>query len=317
MKKSPLNLTAALLLAALPLWAAPKAAPKAQKKYTAGAAPQQAAPAAPAAPAVSTAPVITDIPVDIKKGLIEVFTPVNGVTTAHETYDIYAPFDGRLEELRAELFNFVTPQTVLGRMVSNEMAALLDSSSEGNRKQTERRWQDVYKFYDIKPEFQGIVTNVYAAPRTQVYKGDRLFTISRKVIVIGKNTRKLYSAMAPDMTAEVKHFRTGEAFSTRLTNFIPLKDSKYFNRLWLEVTDLKQGIRVGEQFDGTLLIGRNPDARIVPRRDLLQINGKKYLLLEVQTGLMTEEEAEITRVSERYLRVDSQDWGAEDGSQKK
>ena len=319
MRRRALNAVPLLALAlAAPLCASPKAA-KPAKKYTAPAA--RAAEAAPAAqkaePAASTAPVITGTVVEVKKGLIEVYTPATGVTTAHETYDVYAPFDGRLEELRTELFGFVTPQTVLGRMVSTEMAALLDSTNEGDRKQAERRWQDVYKYYDLKPETVGVVTNIYAAPRTQVYKGDRLFTIAKKVIIIGKNTKKLYSALGPGMTAEMKHFRTGDPFPTKLSNFIPLKDSKYFNRLWLDVLDFKDGIRVGEQFDGQLFIGRNPDAKIVPRRDLLDVNGKKYLLLAVETGLMTEEEAEVTKVTNRYLRINSPDWGLDDGSQKK
>jgi biotin carboxyl carrier protein len=332
MRKRTLNLlkAAAVLLLAVPaIGAGPgpavkkKAAVKQQAAVKQGQAKEPAAgeqgkakePAQ--APAAAAAPVITHTLRDIKTGAIEVVTPVTGVTTAQETYDIYAPFDGRIEEVQTELFNFITPATTLARIISMEMAALLDSTPDGGRKQTERRWQDVYKFYDIKPETQGIVTNIYTSPKTTVYKGDRLFTVAKKVIMIGKNTAPLYSHLGQGMTAEIKHYRTDEQYQARLTNFIPLKDSQYFSRLWLEVLDLKNGIRIGEQFDGTLSVGSNPNTRLVPRKNLFLRDGKKYLLMEVETGLITEEEAEITVSPDRYLEIRTSDKETEDGNPKK
>lgn len=238
----------------------------------------------------------------IKTGDITVVTPVTGITTAQETYDVFAPFDGRVEEIHSELFSFATVKTTLARMVSTEMAALLDSSTEESRKQTERRWKDVYEYTDIKPETQGVVTNVYAEPRTKVNKGDRLFTIAKKVVVIGRNTEPLYSALAAGMTAKVSHTRTGEEFDTRLVNFLKLKGSPLHNRVWLEVTDLKDGIKIGEQFDGTLFVGKSEDAMLVPRAHLVGSGGRRFLITEVKTGLETAEETEILGHSSVYLQ---------------
>ena len=42
---------------------------------------------------------------NIRTGDIEVYTKVSGIATAQDTYDIFAPFDGRVEELQAELFD--------------------------------------------------------------------------------------------------------------------------------------------------------------------------------------------------------------------
>ncbi|HNW45265.1 MAG TPA: hypothetical protein PKI19_12230 [Elusimicrobiales bacterium] len=328
MNRKILSAAAVLLLAVPAMAATRKAAVKKQppvkqelvKKQAAqkpaAAEPEETAPAAPASAARTAAPFITQTETEIKAGGIEVYTPVSGITTAQETYEIYAPFDGRVEEVQVELFNFVTPTSILARVISMEMAALLDSSPDGDRKQTERRWQDVYKYYDIKPETQGIVTNIYTSPRTTVYKGDRLFTVAKKVIIIGKNTAPLYSPLALGMTSDMHHYRTGEEYKTRLTNFIRLKDSPYYNRLWLEVLDLGNGIHIGEQFNGRLFVGANPATRLVPRKNLLERNGKKYLLLEVGTGLMTEEEAELTGTGERYLVIKSPDKETEDGKQK-
>ncbi len=235
-------------------------------------------------------------------GEIAVYTPVTGITTAQETYDIFASFDGRVEEVQAEVFTFVTPLTTLARMASTEMAALLDSSSEESRKQTERRWQDVYSYTEIKPELQGIITNIYVGPRTRVAKGDRLFTVAKKVVIIGKNTEPLYSKLAAGMTANVEHARSPDArFETRLVNFLHVKGSNLVNRLWLEVLDIKNGIKIGEQFNGTLFVGKSENAMLAPRRHIIESGGRRFLITEIQTGLETAEEIEILGHSLLYL----------------
>lgn len=307
-------MTRKLIKAALPLLALPllAAGPKAPARP-----PAKAAPAAKPA-AQETRALAGPVQHSIKIGDIAVYTPVTGITTAQETYDVYAPFDGRLEEVQAELFEFVTPKTVLARMVSTEMAALLDSSTAEGRKQTERRWQDVYDYTDVKPETEGIVTNVYVRPKTVVGKGDRLFTVAKKVVIIGRNTEPLYSALSAGMTAEMGHVRNpDDTFETKLASFIRFKDSPLFNRLWLEVTDLKNGIKIGEQFKGTLTIGKSSGVMIVPRAHIIDSGGKRFLITEITTGLETEEETEILGHTSVYLRPEYPGAEAKDGKDKK
>jgi hypothetical protein len=255
---------------------------------------------------------------NIKTGLIEVFTPVTGITTAQENYDIFAPFDGRVEYLQSDLFDFVMPKTVIARMVSTEMAALLDASSEEERKQTERRWQDIYKYFDVSPQAPGILTNIYVSPKTRVLRGDRLFTVAKKVVVIGKNTEELYSKLGRGMTAEIEHTRDPDSkFSTVLTDYVPLKGSPLFNRLWLEVADLKNGIKIGEQFDGVLFVGRSDNTLLVRRGDLLEAGGRRFIIMEVKTGLETAEEIEILQHTSVYLAPQAAATGNKDGKTKK
>ncbi len=283
----------ALLLAGHAYAAGPAAAPKA-------AAAQKNE--APAVSAQKPSPWDGLAQHNIKTGDIAVYTPVTGIATAQDTYDIFAPFDGRIEELQVEVFNFVTPKTVMARMVSVEMAALLDSTSEESRKQMERRWQDVYSYVEIKPEIQGVVTNIYAEPRTRLNKGDRLFTVAKKVVVIGKNTEPLYSKPGPGMTADVEHTRSPDArFETRLVNFLRVKGSNLTYRLWLEVLDLKDGIKIGEQFNGVLFVGKSADAMLLPRKHMIESGGRRFLVTEIQTGLETAEELEILGHSSLYL----------------
>ena len=252
---------------------------------------------------ISSGPVIVgDADQVIRKDDLEVYTKVTGLTTAQDTYEVYAPFDGRIEDVMAEPFTLVNPDTVMARMVSTEMAALLDSSSEESRKQTEKRWQGLYEYYSIKPQFQGIVSNIYAEPKAKVNKGDRLFTVARKVVIAGKNTEKLYSKLAAGMTADMVYVKDSEIkVKATLANFLPLKDSPYFNRLWLEVTGLRSGIKIGEQFDGYLLVGKSENTLLVPRTALLDKFGRRYLIMEVETGLSTEDQIEILKPGMHFI----------------
>ena len=301
MKKRILDSAVILALLTAPAFAAPKPAPKAKPAAAPAASATAPAPARESQPPAGQ-PWISPVQRNIRTGDITVTAKVTGITTAQETYDIFAPFDGRIEEVQAELFTYVTPRTVIARMVSTEMAALLDSSSAENRKQTEARWKDLYSYNEIKPETPGIITNVYAEPKTPVNKGDRLFTIAKKVVIIGKNTTPLYTKLAPGMTAEMRDARNpDEAFKTALTGFIRLKDAPLYNRLWLEILQLKDGIKIGQQFDGTLLVGKSSDTMLVPRGHIIESGGRRFLVTEIKTGLETEDETEITGHSSLYL----------------
>ena len=239
---------------------------------------------------------------ELKESDIEVYGKITGIATAKDTYDVFAPFDGRVEEVLAELLDFVTPQTTTARLVSTEMAALLDATSPAERKQTEKRWQDVYKYYDVKPDEQGIILNVYIKPKDKVYKGDRLFTMARKVVIVGKNTEPLYSPLAPGMTAEMVYDGDKSIkLKTTLSSFLPLEGRPLYNRVWLEALDLRSGIRIGERFNGYIFVGRSENVRLAPRTAIIEKNGRKYLAIEVETGLTTETETELTKSGLHFL----------------
>lgn len=246
---------------------------------------------------------VSELEDEIKRGDIDVFAKVTGFSTVQDTYDIYAPFDGRVEEVMTELFTLVTPEDAVSYLVSTEMAALLDSSSGGSRKQTEKRWKDVYDYYAVKPEFEGIVNNIYVKPKARVYKGDRLFTVAKKVVIIGKNIEPLYTKLATGMTAELVYAKDTEVkLKGILVNFMRIKESPYFNRLWLEVTALRNGLKIGEQFNGYLSVGRSEDTLLVPRTALFEKFGRKYLIMEVETGLSNDQETEVLKPGLHFIK---------------
>ena len=238
----------------------------------------------------------------METGLIEVRVKVTGIATAQDSYDIFADFDGRVEDVQAKVFDLVTPEGEMAKLASTEMAALMDSASPGTKDQMENRWKGVYDYQPVKPEFHGIVTAVHVSPKERVRKGDRLFTVAKKVVLIGKNTEKLYSRLSPGMTAELADRKDGWLkLRTKLVNSIPLKDDPHFSRLWLEVDGLQRGIRIGEQFDGILTVGRNEAAMVLPKQYVFNDSGKRYVVLEVETGLESEDKVELLRRGSRFI----------------
>jgi hypothetical protein len=255
----------------------------------------------------NSAPPVTvdDVVKTIERGDIEVYTKVTGLSTAQDTYDVFAPFDGRVEDIMTEIFDLVGKEDAMARMVSTEMAALLDSSSEESKSQTEKRWKGVFDYYPIKPEFPGVVTSIYVQPRTRVHKGDRLFTLAKRVVVVGKNLEPLYSTLAPGMSADLIYGKDDSVkLKATLVNFMALKETPRLNRLWLEVDGLRSGIRIGEQFNGYLLVGRSENTMLVPRKMLFEKAGRQYLIMEVETGLVTEQQTEILRPGMHFIAPD-------------
>ncbi len=244
---------------------------------------------------------VSDSASNIRGGDMILYSKISAISTTQSSYDVYAPFDGRIEEVHAELFDTVDKDTVLATEFTTELAAMMDSTPESGKKQTRRRWQDTFQQYFIKPEEKGIITRIHVSPNTKVVAGDRLFTVSRKVLLIGRNTEPIYNPLFEGMTAEVEHHRTGDTFSAKLVRFIPIKDKPYYYRLWLEVTDIKKGMAIGEQYDGNLTVAKSIGTRIIDRTDLIRHNGKKYVIIEVETGLETEKEIELIRPITKIL----------------
>lgn len=243
-----------------------------------------------------------DVQRQLDRADIEVSVAVTGLATAQDSYDIFAPFEGRVENVSARLFDLAGTRDAMASLVSTQMAALLDSSGKGNKGQVEKRWQGVYDYYPVKPEAPGIVTNVYASPKAVIYKGDRLFTVAKKIVIIGRNREKLFSPLAKGMTAELACAKDPSLkLKATLVNFMPMKDEPGFQRLWLEVSGLRKGIRVGDQFDGTLTVGRSENAMFVPKNEVVRQAGKTYLVLEVETGLESEDRTEILKSGMRFV----------------
>lgn len=242
---------------------------------------------------------------EIYDGTIEVRTKIRGTPSAYETYDVYAPFDGRIDEVRAELFDLVYPETVLARAVTKDMAALLDTANSADpqsKKQILKRWKGTFEYFDIKPKEAGIVVNVYVKPRDYVKEGDKIFTIARKMQIIAVNTEPVYTPLAQMMKASMTSVRdNGVKVNLYLKSFVPFKEKPFFYRLWMDISELRDRIKIGETFEGELFVGRSENAKLVDRKDVIMKDGKRYLLMEIKTGLISDTQLEVLSPTKSFL----------------
>lgn len=238
-----------------------------------------------------------------EKSDFEIYVPITGTSAAYEEYDIIAQFDGRMEEIFAEQFDYVGEKEVLATMVTTEMAAMIDTSHGLSRKQMEKRWKGVFDYHSIRPGDAGVVTRVHVEAKQRVSKGDRLFTVARKVMIIAKNTEPVFSPVKNGLPAQMRYSRNENIkFETAVSRFMSLAPNSFYYRLWLDIKELNDDIIVGARFNGFLFLGRTEDSVIVPRSDIIRLGRRKFMLIEVNTGLVSESKAEITKTVDNYVK---------------
>lgn len=246
-----------------------------------------------------------DMEKEIATGDIEGRVKIKGTPLAYETYDIYAPFDGRIDEVRAELFDLVYPSSILAREVNNDLAALLDTANTSDpesKKQILKKWKGTFDYFDIKCSEPGIVVHIFVKPKDYVKEGDKLFTIAKKMQFIAVNTEPIYTPLETMMKASMHSIRNSSLdMELYLRSFVPFKDRQFFYRLWLDVKELKEGMRVGDSFEGELFTGRSENAKIVDRTDVIVKDGKRYLLMEIKPGLMSDTQLEVLSPTKNFL----------------
>jgi len=242
----------------------------------------------------------------IKIGDIEIKAGIKGVPSAYETYDIHATFDGRVDEIITELFDKVDKKTLLAKMVSKDMGAILDTANKADpesKKEILKRWKGTFDYFNIFPTEAGIVTEIHVKPGDEVNKGDRLFTIAKKMQIIATNTEPIYSELSSGMKANMFYIKNNDIkVDLTLKHFIPLKNKKNYYRMWLDIEELKDKVIVGELFQGTLYIGQSKATKLIPKNDVIFYNDKRYVIMEIKTGLISEDEVEILSPTLTYIK---------------
>ena len=89
-----------------------------------------------------------------------------------------------------------------------------------------------------------------------------------------------------------------------LKSFVPLKDKPFFYRLWMDIEELKDKIKIGETFEGKLFVGRSENTKIVDRKDVIIKDGKRYLLMEIRPGLISDNQLEVLSPTKNFLPPD-------------
>lgn len=231
-------------------------------------------------------------------------SPISGVTQAYDEYDITAPFDGQVTAIMPALFDIVNSSHAAIRMVSGEVSALLKTAKDENeRKEILKRWKGMFNYSDIKIPEKGIITKIHVKKDAFVNKGELLLTVARKMRVIAKNTEKIYVEIEKGLNGIIEDSKLGK-YKITLKDFIP--QEKYFYRLLFDFDEIPE-IKIGEQVSGIMMIAERKSARVVPSQDIINYDGKKYILIEFEPGIITETDTEILGFKLNYLKIIEQE----------
>lgn len=235
-------------------------------------------------------------------GTKEIMVNINfdGVTHAYDEYDIRAEFDGSVMFVYASNFDIVNASDTLMRVVTGEVAALLKTAKDPEeKKDILQRWKNMFRYSDIKVPTNGIVTKIHVDKDSFVKKGDKLITIARKMRVIAKNTKPLKMVPIKGLEAIVES-QTARRYKATLTEFIRESDDKW--RFFLDL-DTFSNLKVGEKVKGILIVANKTATRVIPNSDVFEYAGKKYLLIEFEPGIISENDTEIVSFKHNYLKI--------------
>ena len=225
---------------------------------------------------------------------------IEGVTQAYDNYDIKAPIDGEIILVSCELFDVVKKSDNIIKMATGEVAALLKTAkTEKEKKEILKRWDGMFRYTYITPQYDGIVTSIKHKTGDFVNKGKTILTISKKIRLIAKNKEKLYIEPQKGLNALVRD--TTGLYKITLVDFMKEKNEGYY-KMFLDFDEIPN-IRVGEKLNGKIFFVKKTSTRVVPNDDIIEYKGKKYLIIEVQTGIISEKETEIESFGLNYLKI--------------
>jgi hypothetical protein len=237
--------------------------------------------------------------IENKKMLIT--ADISGITQAYEEYDIKANFDGQIISIKPELFDVIESSEAIIRVVTGEVAALLKTATDEKEKDDIlKRWDGMFKYTDMRSPTEGIVVKIYVKANDFVNKGDRILRIAKKMRVIAKNKNKLF--IQPQIGLNGIINRAFNKYKITLTNYIPNED--YYYTLLFDFDEIPD-IKIGERVEGVMMMANRQNTRVVSSKDVINYNGKKYLIIQFEPGLITEDETEVLGFTLNYLSIKS------------
>jgi hypothetical protein len=231
---------------------------------------------------------------------ITIETNITGVTQAYDEYDIKAPIDGEIISLNCELLDVVKKSQNIVKMASGDLGALLRTvKTEKEKKEILKRWDGMFRYTYISSPYDGIVTKINYKNGQFVNREETILTISKKMRVIAKNTDKLYMTPQTGLNAIINTL-TGR-YKLTLISFTKENTEGYYRMLF--DFDEIPSIKVGEKISAKMLLVKKTSTRVVPNEDIIEQNGKKYLLIEILPGVISEKETEIESFGFNYLKI--------------
>lgn len=234
---------------------------------------------------------------EVKRGDIQVVARVRGTVVAADIIRLKSQIEGRMEELGASTFTWITGNKPLGYLANREMAAILDSHTTTNKNVVEDRWRKVYQPTPIRCPADCYVLRVYAKNKEWLKPRSLMFEAAQKLQLVGRvrpedapwirdeQVVELWAVKDPRRKLKLRVSKyvldiQGEKVSPGASFTIDLSPKKYFEP--------------GTEWEGIIIPVAKKDVLLVPTQALLEHEGATYMAVRVSTGITTETLTEIT-----------------------
>jgi hypothetical protein len=233
----------------------------------------------------------------VTRGPLTVHVKTNGTVRAEDVFRIRSTIEGRIERVRAKELRWAGPRDELGRMLTLELAAMMDARATTPSQTLEERWKRVYRPTKLFCPKRCFVTKVFAREGKVVKPNALLIEAAGKLRLVGR--------VRP---GDAQWIREGQ-----LVKYWPKSDPKkrIQGRVEKFVLDV-QGETVepggtftilldpghyldpGTEWEGEITIVAKKNVLRVPTEALLHHKGEVFLPVRVSTGVTSYGTTEIT-----------------------
>ncbi|PCI40104.1 MAG: hypothetical protein COB53_01875 [Elusimicrobia bacterium] len=242
---------------------------------------------------------------DVSRGPLTVRIKTQGTVRAEDIFRIRSSIEGRIEKISIKPDTWATSKTELGRMLTTELAAMLDSRSTTPSKTMEARWQRIFKPTAIRCPKLCYIMKVFAQEGKVVKPNALLMEAAHKLRIVGR--------VRPGDSKWVK--------KGQLVRYWPLNDpkNKVQGRIESFILDTQgETVEPGGTFtillsprhflppntewEGEITIVAKKNVLRVPTDALLYHKGEIFLPVRVSTGVTSYGVTEITSGASRNTR---------------
>lgn len=259
-----------------------------------------------AAALLSCLPLRAEQPLEVKRGDLKVVVRTRGTVVAKDVVRLKATIDGRVEDVFASTWTWMTDGDPLGHLSNKEMAALLDANKTTAKGLYEDRWKRVYEPTKIRCPSDCFVLRRFVSQNEWVKPKALLFEAALRLDLEGRIRPEDAHLIRDGMTLE---FWAVDDPSKKLT----AKITRYVLDLQGQKVDPGGSFTItlqpnrylppGTEWEGTIVPLTRKNVLIVPTDSLIRYADGIYLPVRVSTGVTTEALTEITSGVENKRKI--------------
>lgn len=252
--------------------------------------------AALAALAFGAAPAAAQQEVELRRSDIQIVVHVQGSVIATDMIRLKSQIEGRVEDLDASTYTWVTDGKPLGYLANKEMAAILDSHTTTVKGVVEERWRRVYHPTPISCPSDCFVMRVFTKNKELLKPRSLLFEAAQKLQMVGRVRPEDAPYIRDGQTLEFWALdNPSKKLKARVTNYVLDIQGEKVTPGGSFTMDLspKRYFDPGTKWEGVIIPIVKHNVLVLPTPAIIEQNGVSYVAIRVSTGLTTTTLTEI------------------------